>query len=271
MRLAAVISLSDTKFGYISKGGSWKNKVRLLSKLGYEGVELGFNQPLGIDCALLQKELKKNRLKPIALATGQAYVDGGLSLSSLNKKLRDKAISAVRDYTDTAACLDAQIIIGLIRGGGQKDKESSSSSVLLESMGVISEYALKKGVQILIEPLNRYESCFLNTAESTLAFIKELRLNRHIGILLDTFHMNIEEPDIAGAINSCRNKLFHMHIADSNRMLPGTGHIDFPSVIRALRKNKYSGYLSAEFLFLPSFEYCADRYAEIMGRICGNR
>ncbi|HEX9244582.1 MAG TPA: sugar phosphate isomerase/epimerase, partial [bacterium] len=79
----------------------------------------------------------------------------------------------------------------------------------------------------------------------------------NVGVLPDTFHMNIEEPDISEALRRARPRLWHVHAADSNRRAPGSGHLDFRSLIADLGALEYGGALSAEILQLPSFEAAA--------------
>ncbi len=104
----------------------------------------------------------------------------------------------------------------------------------------------------MIEPLNRYEINFLNTIEEALEFLSSLG-DDNIGILADSFHMNIEEASFYQSIIEAGDLLWHFHIADSNRWAPGFGHIDFGSIFRALRDTNYQGFVSAEILQKPNF------------------
>jgi len=110
-----------------------------------------------------------------------------------------------------------------------------------------------RGVRLSIEPLNRYESAIVNKASQALELIKETKSVKSL-ILLDTFHMNIEETSIADTIVSVGKKLGYFHIADSNRRAPGDGHIAFSEVFRALKTIRYDGYVSAEILQEPNSE-----------------
>ena len=98
-----------------------------------------------------------------------------------------------------------------------------------------------------------------NTAEETLAFINTYGLSNTY-VHLDTFHMNIEEADMAKSIRSCGDKLGYIHFADSNRLYPGAGHIDFAPVMKALAETAYAGSLSVECIPLPD-----SRTAALMG------
>ncbi len=109
---------------------------------------------------------------------------------------------------------------------------------------------------MVIEPLNRYETNFLNTVEETVAFIDSLGCE-NVGILADTFHMNIEEPNIPQAIAQAGALLWHFHIADSNRWAPGFGHLDFQPIFEELETQEYQGFVSAEIIQKPSFQEAA--------------
>ena len=81
----------------------------------------------------------------------------------------------------------------------------------------------------------------------------------NFGLLLDTFHMNIEEPSIEESIRNCGDRIFHFHVADSNRWYPGAGHLDFPSILITLFGTGYQGWVSGEFLSQPDVSTAAQR------------
>ena len=103
--------------------------------------------------------------------------------------------------------------------------------------------AADNGVRLALEPLNRYSTPFCTTAADALLVAHQVE---GLGILLDTFHMNIEEGSIRDAIVSCRDLLLHTHFADNNRSMPGFAHIDFDFIMRALNEIGYAGYVSFE-------------------------
>jgi sugar phosphate isomerase/epimerase len=81
----------------------------------------------------------------------------------------------------------------------------------------------------------------------------------NFGLLLDTFHMNIEEPSIEASIRAAGDRIFHFHVADSNRWHPGAGHLDFGQILSALRHTGYTGYVSGEFMPVPDADTGARR------------
>jgi len=158
-------------------------------------------------------------------------------------------------HVPLAEKLGALLIVGLIRGksAGAQDK-SRAEELILEAM---RDIALGHPAQkFAVEPINRYETEFINTVDAGLRFLDRLKLD-NVGLLLDTFHMNIEEPSPTRSIAMAGERIFHFHIADSNRWHPDAGHIDFGAVIEALDRAGYRGWLSAEILPLPDADSAA--------------
>ncbi len=116
--------------------------------------------------------------------------------------------------------------------------------VLLEALAALAEHAAREGVWLAIEPLNRYEDYVINCLEQAVSLAEEVE--RELGydsvrVCADLFHMNIEEDDLAKAITSTGSRLAHVHVDDSNRLQPGTGHLDFGTAFDALRATGYDG------------------------------
>jgi D-psicose/D-tagatose/L-ribulose 3-epimerase len=116
---------------------------------------------------------------------------------------------------------------------------------MVEGVRAIAEHAQKLKLQVGMELLNRYESHLLNSTEQGLRFLDEVGMP-NVGVHLDTYHMNIEEPDLVGAIHAAGRRLVLFHVADSNRQAIGRGHTDFARVIRALEEIGYAGPIIIE-------------------------
>jgi D-psicose/D-tagatose/L-ribulose 3-epimerase len=111
-----------------------------------------------------------------------------------------------------------------------------------QSLGpVLQQY----GVTIAIEPLNRFETYFLNTAQDAAALCDQIG-HPNVGVLFDTFHANIEEKDIAQGYRTVGRHLRHVHTCENDRGIPGTGHVEWKPVFQALRDLKYDGWLTIE-------------------------
>ena len=122
-------------------------------------------------------------------------------------------------------------------------------AVLMEALADLAEHAALEGVWLALEPLNRYEDYLINRLEQAVelgeAIERELAVDS-IRVCADLFHMNIEEDDLAGAIRATGPRLAHVHVDDSNRLQPGTGHLDFAAALGALRAIDYTGWLALE-------------------------
>lgn len=264
IKLSFAISTSPTSFSAIS-ADNWKESLLNMKKLGFAGVELAIRNPLTIDIPDLQSSLRENDLKLVAIGTGQAYVDEGLALSSLDPEIREKALSRMKKHIELASLFQSFVIIGLIRGiltGEEKEREKEISC-LVDQLRELSLYAKNKNVKLLIEPLNRYETNIMNTAVEAAAFISRYDLN-NCYLLLDTFHMNIEEKEPLKTFSLFSSRIGHIHIADSNRLYPGAGHLDFQQIISAIRKSKYKGYLSGEYKPVPNARTAMRKYIHFM-------
>ena len=214
--------------------------AELLSGLGYDGIELFGDWERYPACR-----------------TQHILSDHGLSVFSLTPENVDLAHpgseirKAARDYylrlLDYAAELGSSLIschgaVGRVRAiAGQVQEEH----LLSEEVSALSERAEALGLRIALEGLNRYESHLLNTAGALRAFADEVGSSA-VGILLDTYHMNIEEENLAGAIRTAGRDLFLFHVADSNRRAVGRGHIPFAGILRSLEQADYSGPIVVE-------------------------
>ena len=110
-------------------------------------------------------------------------------------------------------------------------------------MRLLCRRAADYGIQLVLEPLNRYSTPYCATAKDAIAIAQHVD---SLGILLDTFHMNIEEDMFKDAIQSSSTLLRHMHFADNNRKMPGFAHIDFSTIIKSLNEIGYGGFISFE-------------------------
>jgi sugar phosphate isomerase/epimerase len=126
-----------------------------------------------------------------------------------------------------------------------REEKRKLISVLIDPLRELAKYARNYDVDLLIEPLNRYSTPICTNSEDAM-YIVELVDQENVGILLDTFHMNIEEDSIYDAIIKSNTMLKHVHISDNNRKMPGLAHIDFEGIIAALKNIKYMKFLTFE-------------------------
>lgn len=221
----------------------------MAAELGYDGVELAIRDPRTVDARAIERTLRDAGLITPAIGTGQAFLREGLSLSHPDEGERRRAIERIDAHIHFAARFGAAVIVGLLRGRIVGDRAATASR-LDGSLRAFLPAAEREKVPILIEPINRYETDFLVRIEDVLEIAERLG-SPALGVLADTFHMNIEEASIEAALRRAGLRLRHVHAADSNRWAPGWGHLDFPSIVRTVREIGYGGFLSAEILPHP--------------------
>lgn len=232
--------------------GSFQEKCQKAATFGADGVELITTKPDLLDQKIISDVLKSNHLLPAAIASGAMSSIMGLTLLNADEEIAEQAYQKLLSLIDFAAAVGAPTVtIGSFRGritGEYKDAESRFARMLSEA----GEYARKSLTRIAIEPLNRYESNFIHNTREGLDFL-ELVDHPSVGLLIDTYHANIEESSRTQPFvdASKAGKLFHVHIADNNRLPPGLGLIEFDKVINVLEKLGYTGFISAELLPKP--------------------
>jgi hypothetical protein len=118
-------------------------------------------------------------------------------------------------------------------------------------------------------PICRYETTLINNLTQGLDLLERVGAD-NMGLMPDTFHMNIEEASIEGSIRACGDRIFHFHAADSNRWYPGAGHLDFGSMLESLFATGYEGYVSGEFMPMPDADTAAQKGIAFLRSVQGS-
>ncbi|NIM06017.1 MAG: TIM barrel protein [Armatimonadetes bacterium] len=251
MKVSIVVSTQPAQFEAATFKGDLAANLERISGLGYDGVELAIRDPRLVNTDDLTAMLERRGLEAPAIGTGQAWGEESLSFTDANPDIRRTAIERIKSHLPLANRLGAIVILGLIRGTLRPGVEHDQAMALLvEALRECSAAASEAGVRLALEPINRYETTLINTVAEGLELIERVGAD-NFGLLLDTFHMNIEEPSIEESMRKAKERIFHFHVADSNRRYPGAGHTDFPAILGLLKESGYSGYVSGEFLPLP--------------------
>lgn len=230
------------------------------SKYGYDGVELSLLDSQKIDQGWLIEKLRELNLEAFAIATAQTYSTDGYSLYSMHEKKRQQAIKRIEAHIDFASRLNAMVIIGGIRGKLTGPTEDWNTQREKGRQALVScvRSAEKKGVTLLLEPINRHETNLVNTVDQALELVEEMG-SKSLRLLLDTFHLNIEESSIVGSFLVTGSYLEYVHFADNNRLAPGWGHIDFSEVLSGLEEIGYHGPISVEVLPEPDDDRASEQ------------
>ena len=262
MKTSIVLSTHAASFSAVAYRGDFEANVGRIAALGYDGVELAVRDPDLVDVGLVQETLARHGLPVPAIGTGQAFSEEGLSLTDPDVGIRKRAVERIRRQVDLARLVGAAVIIGLIRGRVQPGVSREQAMDWAEKgLAECVEYGSRQGVRLALEPINRYETDLIVNVSEGLTLISRIGAD-NLGLLVDTFHMNIEEPSIEDSIRAAGASILHCHVADSNRWHAGAGHLDFASILSALEEAGYRGYLSAEVLPLPNPDECARRNIE---------
>ncbi len=266
-RISVVLSTQPATFAAATFKGDFAANAAKIAAMGYDGVELAIRDPRLIETDALFRVLDATGLVVPAIGTGQAWGEEGLSFTDPDPAVRAAAIARLKSHFPLAARVSAAcgepgrtvVVVGLLRGIVKPGvTQEQAMAWLIAALQESSALAAEAGIRIALEPINRYETTLINDLTQGLALIEAVGA-ANMGLLADTFHMNIEEPSIEGSIRQAGDRIFHFHVADSNRWHPGAGHLDFAAILRSLCATGYTGFISGEFLPLPDAESAARR------------
>ena len=226
---------------------------RQASEWGCQGVEVHLRRAEDVDVKAVKRLAAEYGLAVPTLGTGMTATKDGLTFADPSPEVRERAIERLRGHVDLAGQLGSAVTIGSISGKlgscqGQERRDRRAQA--LECLREVCHLAGRAGVAVLLEPLNRYESDYINTLADGMEVAAEIGAP-NLKLLADTFHMSIEEADLAASLRAAGPSIGHVHLADTNRQAPGHGHLDVAGVLRALADTGYQGYLSFEILPLP--------------------
>ena len=223
-------------------------QVRLLPAIreaGFDGIEVACFDPDRFQAALLREATAGEGLE----STTVTVVPRGMSLIDDDASVRQRTVEHFLRLIDAVAKSGSRLFagpfyapVGHLPGRRRTEQEWAHA---IESYQVLAPHAAAQGVTLAIEPLNRFETYFLNTARDAARLAAAVN-HPGLGILFDTFHANIEEKDIAAGYETVGPWLRHVHACENDRGTPGSGHVEWPAVFAALRRIGYDGWLTIE-------------------------
>ena len=224
---------------------------------GFDALEVFAPSAASVDRPALHALLKRHGLAAAAFGTGGGWLVHQWHLTHADPAIRAQAREFIRAVIDLGGDFGAPAIIGSMQGKAEGAvSRDQALAWLAEALADLGDHAAKRGVPLLYEPLNRYETNLLNRQLDAAKFLEAHGL-ANVQLLCDLFHMNIEETSNAETLRACGRHVGHVHFADSNRRAIGFGHTAVAPVVAALRDLGYAGYLSAEILPLPDSEAAA--------------
>jgi D-psicose/D-tagatose/L-ribulose 3-epimerase len=227
---------------------AWSGQIDLallprIAELGFDGVELPVLRPDAVDAAAVRAALERNGLE----CTASGALPRGASL--LEESERAEGVAWLDRCAAFAGACGAGVLcgplyapVGLLPWRPPTEREWDSCVAGLREAGA---RAAERGVTLALEPLNRFETHFLNTVDDGLRLVAAVG-HPAVGLHLDTFHLNVEEKDVAAALGRASGRVAHVHFSENDRGTLGTGHVDWPGVAEALRAIEYEGWVVAE-------------------------
>ncbi|MED0716189.1 sugar phosphate isomerase/epimerase family protein [Aeribacillus composti] len=213
-----------------------------VKNMGFDYIEICIEDPQTIDTASIRNRLNQTGVEALVCGAFGANRD----ISSEDSGIREKGVEYIKTCIDIAAELNSPLVSGPMYSATGKTRLLSPAEKkqqwdwAVENMRIVADYAESKGIKLAVEPLNRFETDFINTVEQGLDFLEKVDRD-NVGLLLDTFHMNLEEKNIPDAIKRAGSKLFNFHSCENDRGTPGTGHIPWNDVFQALNEISYDG------------------------------
>jgi sugar phosphate isomerase/epimerase len=258
MKSSVTVSLvPEAKGGPFIFWNGLEDACQKAAKLGFDAIEVFSPGPESLDASKIRPLLAAHNLQLAALGTGGGWIRHKLTLTHTDARVRGRACDFIKAMIDRACQFRAAVIVGSLQGRWENPvSREQALAWLAEGFRGLQTHASQAGIPLFYEFLNRYETNLINRLPDAIAFLKNNQLSG-VKVLADLFHMNIEESSISEAIRASGDWIGHVHFVDSNRRAAGFGHIDFASVISALRSISYQGYLSAEATAYPDSESAA--------------
>jgi D-psicose/D-tagatose/L-ribulose 3-epimerase len=224
---------------------------RPFKKWGFDAVELLVEDPAHVDPFLVKRELDKNGLVCGSVA---AAINPQRDLRG-NVASQRSGVKYLCTLIDQMVTLDARVLSGPVYSYvGRAEAYTAAEKKLhwqavVKNLRLVTRYAAARGKLVCVEPLNRFETDFLNTIDQGLKLIADVG-SPNLKLHLDTFHANIEEKHQAAAIRRAGKHLGHLHACGSDRGTPGNDHIDWKSIAAALKAIHYDGDIALESVTL---------------------
>jgi D-psicose/D-tagatose/L-ribulose 3-epimerase len=218
-----------------------------VAKMGYDYIEIAVEDPAIIDGEAVKAALAKYGLKAIVCGAFGPTRD----LTHEDPAIHQNCFKYIEACLDFCALWDTKFFAGPMYSAVGKarmlfqEQRKQEWQLAVENLRIVCEMAASRGLEIALEPLNRFESDLVNTADDVLRLIRDIN-HPAAKIILDGFHMNIEEPDIVAAIKLAGDLLIHVQVSENYRGTPGTGQTNWAAYKEGLEAINYKGVISIE-------------------------
>ncbi len=238
--------------------------IERCADLGYDGVELALRDTSQVQVQQIKQRLAATGLQVPCISTGQVFAADHLSFTHPDVVVRDRAVERIIDMIRLASEFNAKVNIGRVRGMiHAEDGPDMARQLYIGCVCRCADIAEPLGVELLVEPVNRYEVNFINNCTQGLELVRESGL-RGVRLMPDTFHMNIEDTSFRDALLLARDFIGYIHVADSNRLAPGWGHIPFDEIFGVLGNIGYNDWVTVEILPEPDPDSAAQQAVQFL-------
>lgn len=269
MKFCYQVATSDVTFSpnITAYQGPVEESFAVLADLGYDGVELMTRSPEKIDWRSISRLASQKDLDVVLVCTGEIFVQLGVSFCDRDAQGRALAIRKTKEMMDYASHFGAMINVGRLRGEYYPEiPREHTNQWLVDALRELGDYGEKKGVPIAIETVGKFQTNFINNLEQAAKIIARVD-SPAVKVMMDLFHMQLEEPDYIRSIRQYQDCSIHVHLADSDRQYPGHGQLPFDEIIKIFSELGYQGAFTAEILQLPDQRSAAENTMRHMAPI----
>jgi D-psicose/D-tagatose/L-ribulose 3-epimerase len=219
-----------------------------IAKMGFNHIEIPIDDPKTLDFKKCREIINNAGISSISCCVAMGP---DRDLIDPDPMIRQNGIDYVKASIDGLAILGGRNLVGPFYSAVGRTWQQSAEErehdmqVLVEILKDIADYAGKKGIALGLEPLNRFETSFITTADQAIELVDRVN-SPALKIMLDTFHMNIEENSMGDAIRKVGPRLLQVHSNENNRGTPGAGHVPWKEVAQALKDIKFDGVMVIE-------------------------
>jgi 5-keto-L-gluconate epimerase len=269
IKIAAMIGTPDLRAETLAiYSGDLPTALRKVAELGFDGVEFMTKDPAQLDGAQIRRWLDQYHLRLAALCTGHVYGEDGLGLVTPDEDICQRAMVRMKSFVDFAATHFGEgtfVTIGRSRGPGYPRDPARSLERMALAFGELADYALPRGVRIVLEPINVHQATYVHTTQEGIEMVRRVA-RANFGLMLDVYHMNIEDVNIYDSFREADGLCWFVHFADNNRKWPGSAHLDFERIVGVLNEIGYAGFVSMEILPWPDPDTAARSTIESLRR-----
>ncbi len=224
--------------------GEFESDLACLRRAGYDAVELQIADPAQFDEPRGRRSLEAVGYAMCAFQSGATYATRGNCLSTADAALRRRTIDLLKSFVDLAARWGSTIVFGSLQGRLKDEPDRAvAASRIREAIAEVGEHATRAGATLAFEPVQHGEVGFHNTIAAVAELVRGLNLPG-VRMMIDTFHMNIEERDMFAPLPAIRDILAHVHLSETNRDVLGTGHWPTAAFLDGLEQIGYHGCCS---------------------------